>query len=319
MPHTPAPVRADVTARGLQIDRSYLADRLAALPPTAPVVVMIHGYRFAPGLVGHCPHGHILSMNPPSGDRKATSWPRHLGLTGAGGLAIGLGWEARGSVQGAYRRAAVAGRALADIAAMVQSVDPTRRVDVIGHSLGARVALQALPHAPDGVFRRMILLAAAETRRPARAAMDSPAGRRVEVVNVTTRENDLFDFALEWLVSLGMDTALGQGLGRGLGRGLGQGLGQGIGPDAPNWLDLQIDQRATLAVLNRLGHALPPPPARICHWSPYMRPGIFALYRAMMDGTLPLTALRDALPGRRDRRWTRLVFPVGAQRFLGPA
>lgn len=303
MPQSPAPVRADVTARGLQVDHSHLAARLATLPPTAPVVVMIHGYRFAPGLAGHCPHGHILSMNPPSGDRKATSWPRHLGLTGDRGLAIALGWEARGSVQGAYRRAAAAGRALAELASRVQAIDPARQIDVIGHSLGARVALQALPHAPAGAFRRMILLAAAETRRPARAALDTPAGACVEVVNVTTRENDLFDFALEWLICAGFDTALGQGLRQG----------------APNWLDLQIDQKATLDVLARLGHALPPPPARICHWSPYMRPGIFALYRALMDGALPLATLRVALPPKRDRRWSRLVLPVGAQRFLGPA
>ena len=303
MPHTPAPIRADVTAQGLQIDANALADRLATLPATAPVVVMIHGYRFAPGLAGHCPHGHILSMNPPARDRKATSWPRHLGLTGEGGLAIGLGWEVRGSVQGAYRRAAAAGLAMADLGRLIREMDPARQIDVIGHSLGARVALQALPHARPGDFRRMVLLAAAETRRPARAAVNSPAGRCTEVVNVTTRENDLFDFALEWLVSLGTDTALGQGPGRPL----------------PNWLDLQIDQPATLAVLDRLGHALPPPPARICHWSPYMRPGIFALYRALIDGSLPLSTLRNALPARHDRRWSRLVLPVGAQRFLGPA
>jgi len=303
MPQTPAPVRADVTALGLQIDPAVLAGRLAQLPVRAPVVVMIHGYRFAPGIAGHCPHGHILSMNPPRGDRKATSWPRHLGLTGGNGLAIALGWEARGSVQGAYRRAAAAGLALSALVACIRHLDPDRQVDVIGHSLGARVALQALPHARPGDFRRMILLAAAETRRPARAALDTPAGRCVEIVNVTTRENDLFDFALEWLVGLGTDTALGQGTGRAL----------------PNWLDLQIDQPETLAVLDRLGYRLPPPPARICHWSPYMRPGIFALYRAMMDGSLPLPVLRAALPVRRDRRWSRLVLPVGAERLLGPA
>jgi len=303
MPQTPAPVRVDVTAEGLHLDHGHLARSLQNLPTQSPVVVMIHGYRFTPGIAGHCPHGHILSMNPPSGDRKATSWPRHLGLTGDNGLAIGLGWKARGSVHGAYRRAAAAGRALAELAALIRQIDPARQIDVIGHSLGARVALQALPDAKPGDFRRMILLAAAETRRPARAAMDSPAGRCTQVVNVTTRENDLFDFALEWLVSLGTDTALGQGPGRTL----------------PHWLDLQIDQKATLGVLDRLGHALPPPPARICHWSPYMRPGIFALYRAMIDGTLPLPALRDALPMRRDARWSRLVFPVGAQRILGPA
>ncbi len=303
MPHTPAPIRADVTAPGLQVDAAYLAARLAGLPAEAPVVVMIHGYRFAPGIAGHCPHGHILSMNPTTDDRKAISWPRHLGLTGDHGLAIGLGWAARGSVQGAYRRAAAAGAALADLATLIRQIDPDRQIDVIGHSLGARVALQALIHARPGDFRRMILLAAAETRRPARAAMDTPAGRAVQVINVTTRENDLFDFALEWLVSLGTDTALGQGPGRAL----------------PNWLNLQIDQPATLQALSRLGHTLPPPPARICHWSPYLRPGIFALYRAMLDGSLPLPHLRACLPLQPDRRWSRLILRVGTERLLGPA
>ena len=35
------------------------------------------------------------------------------------------------------------------------------------------------------------------------------------------------------------------------------------------------------------------PPRRICHWSPYLRPGTIALYRALIDGSL---SARD-LPG----------------------
>ena len=106
-----------------------------------------------------------------------------------------------------------AGRALADLAALVAELDPGRGTDVIAHSLGARVALSALSHAAPGDFRRLILLAAAETRRPARMALTSPAGRTAEVINVTTRENDLFDFLAEWLLAFGFDTALGQGIG----------------------------------------------------------------------------------------------------------
>jgi len=294
--HPLAPIRMDVTAGGLDLDEGALAARLAVLPEGAPVVVMIHGYRFAPGIEGHCPHTHILSMNPTAGDRKAISWPRHLGLDGDQGLAIAFGWAARGSVQGAYRRARGAGRALADLAEIVHRLAPGRQIDVIGHSLGARVALQALHFAAPGRLRRLILLAAAETRRPARAAMATPAGRAVQVINVTTRENDLFDFVVEWLVSYGLDTA----------------IGQSTGTRMPNWLDLQIDQPGTLAALARLGHALPSAPARICHWSPYLRPGIFRLYRALLDGALPLATLRPALPAKRDRRWSRLVWPAAA-------
>ncbi|OYU40733.1 MAG: hypothetical protein CFE33_01165 [Pseudorhodobacter sp. PARRP1] len=285
-------LRADVTRGGLQMDGAVLAQALAALPKGAPVVVMIHGYRFAPGAGGgNCPHGHIFSMQPPVQDWTAISWPRHLGLSGGRALAIGFGWPARGRFRGACARARAAGRALAQLAALVRSLDPGRAVDVVGHSLGARVALTALPYAEAGDFRRMILLAGAEVRRPAQRAMQSAAGRCVQVVNVTTRENDLFDFLFEWLGAAGLDTAIGQGM-----------------REAPaNWLDLQLDQAASLAALARLGHALPEPPARISHWSPYLRPGALGLYRAILDGSLPLERLRTALPERRDPRWSRLL------------
>lgn len=300
MPACPPPIRVNLTRRGLALDEPALAAALARLPAGQPVVVMIHGYRFTPGQHRHCPHRHILSINPPPSDRKAISWPRHLGLDGERGLAIAFGWAARGSVRGAYWRARAAGRALAELASRIARLAPGRQIDVIGHSLGARVALAALPHAAPGVFRKLILLAAAETRGPARAAMNSAAGQTVQVINVTTRENDLFDFLLEWLARFGLDTAIGQGLGRAL----------------PNWLDLQIDQPETLAVLGRLGHALPPPPARICHWSPYLRPGVFGLYRALLDDTLSPAVLRPLLPARRDPRWSRLLNPARGLPFL---
>jgi hypothetical protein len=120
--------------------------------------------------------------------------------------------------------------------------------------------------------------------------MASVAGRAAQVFNITTRENDLFDFLYEWLAGAGLDTAIGQGLRQ----------------DMPNWLDVQIDQPASLAALARLGHCLPPAPARICHWSPYLRPGAFELYRAILDGSVLLPMLRAGLPMRADPRWSRL-------------
>ncbi|MEO5613935.1 MAG: hypothetical protein ABIR04_03275 [Cypionkella sp.] len=284
--------RVDMGRAGLRVDRSAFATALAALPAGAPVVVMIHGYRYAPGARGgNCPHTHIFSMQPPVQDWTAISWPRHLGLSGGRALAIGFGWPARGRFRGACVRARIAGRALAELAALVQMLDPGRAFDVIGHSLGARVALAALSYAQPCDLRRLILLAAAETRRPAMRAMGSVAGRSVQVVNVTTRENDLFDFLFEWLAGAGLDTAIGQGL-----------------RETPaNWLDLQLDQPASLAALARLGHALPEAPARISHWSPYLRPGALGLYRAILDGSLALGVLRNALPERRDPRWSRLL------------
>lgn len=295
MPHDPRPIRADAEPGELRLDRDRLARKLDALAPGAPVVVMIHGWRYAPGFARDCPHGSILSLDPPPEDRRAVSWPRHLGLDGQRALGIALGWNAKCDPWRANLRAARCGPALAEIARTVHDLSG-RPVQLIAHSMGARVALAALPLVAPGTIRRMILLAAAETRGRALEALATPAGRTVEVINVTTRENDLFDACFEWGLHLGLRTSIGQGLGR--------------RQSLQNWHDLWIDQRDTLRTLAALGHPLSDPPRRICHWSPYLRPGTIALYRALIDGRL---SARD-LPARRPaRRWSRLI--LGAHGF----
>jgi hypothetical protein len=287
MSDDPRPIRADASSRGLALDRDRLARKLDRLPQGAPVVVMIHGWRYAPGFARDCPHGSILSLDPPADDRRAVSWPRHLGLDGNGGLGIALGWNARCDPWRAHLRAHATGAALAQIAGLVHR-QTGRGVQVIAHSMGARVAISALPRIASGQITRMILLAAAETRGQALTALDSPAGRAVEVINVTTRENDLFDACFEWGVHLGLRTSIGQGLGRA----------------RPGWHDLWIDQPRTLRALAALGHPLADAPRRICHWSPYVRPGTIALYRALIEGRL---SARDLPAHRPGRRWSRLI------------
>ncbi len=291
-----APVRADMTEAGLSLDRAALEAALAALPPEAPLVVLIHGWRYAPGLGADCPHDTIYAADPVFDNPRVTSWTRPLRLDGRDGLALALGWNARCGLWAAHRRARAAGRALAELAARLP---PGRRMHMLAHSLGARVALTALAEAPAGRIGTVILLAPAEARRTATAALASPAGRTAEVVNVVTRENDLFDAGFEWAMHLGLTTSLGQGLGR----------------RAANWRDLWIDQPATLAALARLGHPLAPAEGRVCHWSPYLRPGALALYRALLDRRLSSGALPCDRPARR---WSRLLArgdgPAGAAR-----
>ena len=295
MPDDPRPIRADFSPKGLRLDRDRLSQKLSQLPPTAPIVVMIHGWRYAPGFARDCPHGSILSLDPPPEDRRAVSWPRHLGLDGQSGLGIALGWNALCDPWRAHLRAGATGAALAEIAKMVHA-QTGRGVQVIAHSMGARVALAALPLVEPGQIDRLILLAAAETRGRAQAALQTPAGRVVEVINVTTRENDLFDACFEWGIHFGLRTSIGQGLGR----------------ICNTWRDLWIDQPATLQTLARLGHPLSDPPRRICHWSPYLRPGTIALYRALIEGSL---TARD-LPVRRPaRRWSRLILGARGARL----
>lgn len=285
-------VTVNVRADSLEVDEAVLVQALSALPQGAPVVVMIYGYRFMPGLSGHCPHEHILSLHPTPGVPRAVSWPAQLGLAdNQAGLAIAFGWPSRGALRDCYARAAHAGTHLATLIARLRALAPDRPVDVIAHSLGARVALSALPFLQAGDVGRMILLAGAELRLRARAVLDTPAGRAAEVLNVTSRENAVFDLLLE--------SALTLGLGRSLGRGL---------PRPPaNWTDLRIDRPETLTALAARGFPVDPPRQRICHWSAYLRPGVFPIYHAVLTRRIAPATLRSPqpgsalLPGRRPR------------------
>lgn len=268
----------------------------ASLPAGAPVVVMIHGYRFSPYSPLHDPHCHILGLHPREGARRAVSWPRALGFLDAHnpreGLAVAYGWEARGGLRAAYGQAASAG---ADLCPLIEALASAagRPVAMIGHSLGARVALGALAHASPGAVGRLILLAAAEMRERAEAAIASPAGLLAEVINVTSRENDLFDFAMEVALSGGRKRALGFGLSR----------------RTERWLDLQIDAADTLSTLKGMGFPVSGRALRCCHWSPYLRDGVFELYAAALrqPEALPLWLLRRNLPDRAAPRWSRLL------------
>lgn len=159
-----------------RLDAPEILTAARALPPGVPVIVMIHGYRYCPSSPAHDPHRHILALDPTLPGRRLRSWPTALGMRDEGGaLGIAFGWPARGGLARVYHRAGGIGRdlgrwmgALADAAG--------RPVQMIGHSLGGRVALQALAGAPAGSVGRIILLAGAELRPAAEDAMASPAG-----------------------------------------------------------------------------------------------------------------------------------------------
>lgn len=277
--------RAAPTLRGL----------VGQLRAGAPIIVLIHGYKFSPFAVERDPHRHILSLAPARACWKAVSWPRGLGFGDAGatdGLVIALGWEARGSI---WRAFAEAGRVGGVLAELIGQLCADRPVDVVGHSLGARVALAALPNLAGGQVGRMILMAAAEFRTAARTAFDSPAGRSAEVINVTTRENDLFDMLLETFVSPMERT-----------------ICNGLGTPRDNWLDLRIDSDATRASLGGLGFPIAAPSGRVSHWSVYLRQGLWPFYTALLREreALSLGFLRQVVHAGRSRRFSRLLAPA---------
>lgn len=261
-----------------QPDGAALKAALGSLPPGAPIVIMAHGFRYSPSAPAQNPHRHILSLDPDRRSWGAISWPRRLGFGGDQGLAIAYGWESRCSIWQAHARAAVAGRRLAALIGLLRQIDPDRPLHIIAHSLGARVALTALAQVEAGTVGRVLLIAAAAHLSEARAAMASPGGRTAEVINVLARENRLFDLLLLAVLPY---------CGRTLGRGH---------VDARGWLDLPIDRGASLAGLHALGWRIAPSRVAICHWSGYLRPGVWSLYRALLQrpAETPLAVLRAA-------------------------
>jgi pimeloyl-ACP methyl ester carboxylesterase len=274
---------------------SALEAAINALPPGAPVVIMVHGLRFSPRLALHSVHEHIFSDAPSTNCWKAISWPKHLGFgrnPDAGeGLAIAIGWHARSTVWSAWEESVNATKVVAELIAKIQTLREGP-IDLIGHSLGARIVLRATGLALRGSIGRVILLSAAAFRGEAEAVLVSPAGRHAEFFNITSRENDLFDLLLELAIR----------------RRKGPALGQGLGEIRRNWLDIEIDNAETRHALSILGFRIPEPVRAICHWSGYLRPGLFPLYSALIRNRneLPIGLLANLLPETSRPRWSWL-------------
>lgn len=281
-------LRINATSQGLALHEGPAALRLPEIND-GPVVIMLHGYKYAPSRPEHSPHAKIFNETD-------AGWPAQLGFDGRRrdeGLAIAFGWYARGPLASAFRRATRLGQSIAVLIAMLKSQAPSRPVHVVAHSLGAQAALSALRHLPRGSLDRLILLTGAAHRDHAERMLDTPAGRGCELFNVTSRENDLFDLVFERLVAGGAprDRALGQGI------------------DAPNARTLQLDCPQTLEALRGLGFEVAPARRRVCHWSAYTRPGAMALYAAILrqPERLPLAVFDAILPETQMPRWSRLT------------
>ncbi|MEX0284227.1 MAG: alpha/beta hydrolase [Paracoccaceae bacterium] len=263
---------------------------------TGPVIVMIHGYKYLPDDPDNCPHRHILALQPDAEHHKSPSWPRHMGFNAGHkdeGLAIAFGWHARGALWTAKRRAIEAGQALAQVLAQLHRQNPARPVHLMAHSMGVELCAEALHHLPAGAVQRIIAMSGAVYHDRVVRALATPAGLKAELINITSRENDVFEAMYEWLITppVRRDRAIG------------------LHVDAPNALTLQIDCATTLECLNRLGQPLAQSARRVCHWSSYTRQGALPLYRTLLrqPERFPLDLLRRGLPEIPSGRWSRLI------------
>lgn len=284
-------LRVNATASGISMHDTPLAVaaclRAARRRCPGPAVIMVHGYKYAPSLSNRCPHKKIFARD------TVHSWPDLLELEERGMLGIAFGWAARGRLADIATQARDRGVELARLVRLLREQDPRRPVQLIAHSLGATLVLSAMQHLRRGDLDRIVLLAGAAHRHEAETALRSRAGASATLINLTSRENDLFDFAFEWLAPGG------------------RALGQGI--DAPNALTVQIDCADTLTALATLGHDIAPPLRRVCHWSTYTRPGVMAMNACLLDPSVPLSIddLRRALPVHPTERWSHMptLFP----------
>jgi pimeloyl-ACP methyl ester carboxylesterase len=284
-------LRINATSRGLALHNaaSPTARAFESLADSeGPAVILLHGYKYAPNHPSHCPHEKIFSDGP-------NAWPAQLGF-GSGqpddGLAIAFGWYARGPLPSVYKRATQLGESLSVLIAMLKTHRPNRPVHIVAHSLGAQAALSALKHLPEGAIDRLLLLTGASFISFAEAMLATPAGRTTEVFNITSRENDFFDLAFERLIA-----APSRG---------DQTIGAGIAAD--NARTLQLDCDRTLAAFARKDFLIAPARRRVCHWSAYTRPGVMALYAALLrnPADLPLGTFDADLPPQPEARWSRL-------------
>ncbi|MEM8656403.1 MAG: hypothetical protein AAGF36_16855 [Pseudomonadota bacterium] len=259
-----------------------------------PIILLIHGFKYDPADPRHCPHTRIFAHAPAPHEHRI-QWPHALGFTNGDpdeGLALAFGWRARGTLWEAQAAAQHAGVLLAKAIDTLRTRAPHRPIHAITHSMGSEAIFAALPHLPTHAIQRIVAITGASYGSRAHAAMQTAAGQTAELLNITTRENDLFDAAFERLMTPGapQDRAMGAGL------------------DLPNALNLQLDCPDTLAALARLGNPIQPPKRRVSHWSGYARPGALQFYaRALRQSDdLTLDTLRQALPHRCAPRWSRM-------------
>lgn len=252
----------------------------AAATGDGPIIVMIHGFKYDPAKPAHDPNRSLFTEDGAWCRTLGVSQPLHETATPSrNATGVAYGWPARGPVWRAVDRARTAGTQLGQALAQMHDRAPQRPIHFLTHSMGAEVAFAALHQMPRNSVGRLITLAPAAYRSTAAAALESDAGKTTEWINVTSRENAVFDVLYERAVCPPQrrDRVIGTGWA------------------TPSAATVHLDCKRSLAQLRRHGVDIAPARARICHWSTYTRPGALAFYARLIHRphSLPLTVLRS--------------------------
>ena len=291
-------LRLNAGPAGLVLHGSPASPRSAigrAAAGKGPIIILVHGFKYDPDITEHSPHNSIFASPRYRARQMHSHWLPAMGF-GTGrtteGLAIAFGWRARGDLTCAMDAARQAGQHLAKVITDLRALAPGRPIHAVSHSMGSEVVFEALHELAAGSIDRIVTLTGASYASRAAEAVRSPAGRTIELFNVTSRENDVFDALFERLTVSrnGNDRAIGVGL------------------DLPNVVNIQLDCAQSLVALRRFGGHISAAQTRVCHWSGYTRPGALRFFaRALRrPGDVPLQALRQVLPATMAPRWSRL-------------
>lgn len=205
--------------------RHTLEPVLETLPKNAPIVIYVHGHL-------DWPHPDILQQA-----RKQV------------GLAITLSWPAQARFLGLvpdvnqlYIDAGNAAPALAELINLLGRLAPHHQVDLLAHSLGARVGLQSLQYLQRDNLARFIGLAAVEFSAYTLLALQEPAARDIAFYNVTCPKPALFHHLMHYL---GPRPGPADGL-----------LCRGFAFPRSNWIDICLEKPTVQRSLTKLCSSL---------------------------------------------------------------
>lgn len=292
-------------------------------PEAAPV---------APAQKAANPHSQIFHFDEPDvvpgGAQEtashATPWPKRLGFVhddGQSGLAIAFAWSSHPAYRSgtwrdwlssvswrkrgattyyarAYRRAPVAGIALAALIGRIGEVAPGRPIRLFAHSLGSRVVMTALRilarrrHVVLGSVDRVVLLSGASHCGHARLALNEimHAGMgQPRIYNLMTSRDAVLEFWGRRFAALVSREELGAHRGWARVSRLLTG-GSVIGRHGKpafvryrRWLDIQVDDPAVMAAFD-LTHS----GQKVDHWSLFTNPSFAGFAASLLDRRNPL-------------------------------